>query len=230
MIVAIHQPNYVPWCGFFAKMHACDVFVFYDDAQMTKNSYINRCLINNQGRKAWLTVPAKFSFGDNINEVIISDERWKQKHIQTLRSVYGRTTFFKEVFGLIEPIYLNAGNSLAQTNMSFLRVLAAYLGLSCRFGLSSSIPTDTSSDDRLIDICRALGADTYISGKGGDNYQDHNKFKTAGINLEVKSYTPISYDQTIDSFMPGLSIMDALFHLGKSTINLLKYTAASGEE
>ncbi len=72
MKVAIHQPNYAPWCGFFAKMNACDVFVFYDDAQMTKNSYINRCLINNQGRQTWLTIPVSFKLGDKINQVIIS--------------------------------------------------------------------------------------------------------------------------------------------------------------
>jgi len=204
-------------------MHACDIFVLYDDAQMTKNSYINRCLINNQGRQAWLTVPVKFNFGDLIKQVVISDERWKHKHIQTLRSVYGRTPFFKEVFGLIEPIYLSAGNSLAQINMDLIRVIAAYLGLSCRFELSSSILSDKSSDDRLIDICRALGADTYVSGKGGDNYQDHNKFKTAGISLEVKSYMPIAYDQKTDSFMPGLSILDALFHKGKKSVELLAY-------
>jgi hypothetical protein len=74
-----------------------------------------------------------------------------------------------------------------------------------------------------------LGAVTYISGKGGDNYQDHFKFKMAGINLEVKTYKPIPYDQKTDLFMPGLSIMDALFNLGKSTINLMNYSAASGE-
>jgi len=221
--VAIHQPNYAPWCGFFAKMNACDVFVFYDDAQMTKNSYINRCLINNQGRQTWLTIPVSFKLGDKINQVIISDDRWKHKHMQTLRSVYGRTPFFKEVFGLIEPIYLNTGNSLSQLNMNLIRVVAAFLELSCQFELSSSIPSDNSSDDRLIDICRALGAGNYISGKGGDNYQDHNKFKTAGINLVVKTYTPMPYDQKNDSFLPGLSILDALFHVGKNAVDLLAY-------
>ncbi len=229
MRVAIHQPNYAPWCGFFAKMHACNVFVFYDNAQMTKNSYINRCLINNQCRQAWLSVPVRFNLGDKINQVIIADERWKNKHIQTIRSVYGRTPFFKEVFGLIEPIYLNAGDSLALTNMNIIREIANYLGLSCRFELSSSFSSDKTSDDRLIDICHELGAVTYISGKGGDNYQDHFKFKMAGINLEVKTYKPIPYDQKTDLFMPGLSIMDALFNLGKSTINLMNYSAASGE-
>ena len=223
MIVAIHQPNYAPWCGYFSKMRACDVFVFYDDAQMTKNSYINRCLMNNQGRQSWLTVPVRFNLGDKINQVIVSDVRWKHKHIQTLRSVYGRAQFFKEVFGLIEPIYLNSGNSLSQINISIIRFIANYLGLSCRIVLSSSIPSEKSSDDRLIDICRALGADTYVSGKGGDNYQDHEKFKKAGVNLEVKSYKSIPYDQKNDSFMPGLSILDALFHSGKETVELLTY-------
>ena len=223
MRVAIHQPNYAPWCGFFAKMNACDIFVFYDDAQMSKNSYINRCLINNQGRQAWLTVPVRFKFGDKINEVVISDGRWAKKHLQTLRSVYGRTPFFKEIFILIEPIYLNSDISLAKTNMALIRTIASYLGISCQFKLSSSMPSDKSSDDRLIDICRALSADTYISGKGGENYQNHDKFKVAGIRLEVKSYTPIPYKQNTDTFIPGLSILDALFNIGKKAIEILEY-------
>jgi len=223
MRVAIHQPNYIPWCGFFAKMCACDLFVLYDDAQMTKNSYINRCLINNQGQQAWLTIPVSFHLGDKINEVVISNSRWRKKHIQTMHSVYGRATFFKEIFDLLEPIYLSTNNLLVRTNIDLISAIAGYLGLPCQVELSSSFPSDKTSDDRLIDICHTLGASTYISGKGGDNYQDYDKFKAAGIALEVKTYRPISYYQKSETFVPGLSIMDALFNLGKKTVDLLVY-------
>ncbi|MFA7709772.1 MAG: WbqC family protein [Candidatus Neomarinimicrobiota bacterium] len=223
MKVAIHQPNYMPWCGFFAKMNACNIFVLYDNAQMSKNSYINRCHILNQGRKTWLTVPVCFSLGEIINEVEFADERWRYKHIQTLRSVYGRNAFFKEVFRLIEPILLKKTTSLAQLNMELISTISAYLGISSQIKLSSSIKSEKQSDDRLIDICQTLGADTYISGKGGDNYQNHNKFKTANINLEVQTYNPISYDQNNNHFISGLSILDALFRMGQKTKDLLRY-------
>ena len=84
MIVAIHQPNYIPWSGYFYKILKSDVFIFLDDAQYTKNSFINRNRIKTPTGEAWLTVPVKASLTDKINEVVYADAQWKKKHIKSL--------------------------------------------------------------------------------------------------------------------------------------------------
>ena len=227
MTIAIHQPNYAPWCGYFAKMAHCDVFVFLDDAEMSKGSYTPRCQIRNGPVAQWLSVPTTFSLGQKINEVRCANAKWPQQHLKTFQASYGRCPFFAEIMGLLEPVYATAGAFLSPFNIELIRVIAQYLGLSCRFVLASTLGTDARSDDRLIEIVRQLGGDSYLSGKGGQNYQDPRKFADAGIELVVRSYSPIAYAQRHGPFVAGLSLLDGLFHLGANTKSLLHYQASS---
>jgi hypothetical protein len=224
MILAAHQPNYAPWVGYFAKMRACDVFVFLDDVAMpSRGNYVTRVLIDGPGEPKWLSVPVHYEPGDRIIDVHLADAKWSRKHLGTLRTVYGRSRYFKEVFALLEPLYAEPGTSLAECNMRMVRAIAGYLQLSCRFEKSSDLQPEGQSDDRLISLARLVGADTYVSGKGGQNYEDPAKFSAAGIRLETNIYTPIPYDQGGESFVPGLSVLDALFHLGRDAIQVMKY-------
>jgi hypothetical protein len=225
MRLAIHQPNYAPWCGYFAKMRQSDIFVFLDDAQMPgKQSYVYRTRIRKDRDKTqWLSVPTRFGLGDPIQEVQFADPKWPSAHMGKLRAVYARCPYFKEVLALLEPLYNDPGRYLSPFNQSMIRGIADYIGLKCRFELSSQLRPEGRGDDRLISLARIFGADTYMSGKGGQNYQNPAKFAAAGIKLEIQSYFPIPYDQVQGEFLPGLSILDALFHLGKRTIDLLEY-------
>jgi hypothetical protein len=221
--VAIHQPNYAPWCGYFAKMRECDIFIFLDDAQMTSQSYVYRCAVRRDQDMQWLSIPTNSQPRAPIHEVRFHGEQWARKHIGTLRAIYGRCPFFKEVFAILEPLYQNPGTTLGKFNMHVNQSIAAYLGLSCRFEVSSSLQPEGLGDDRLISLARRVGADTYISGKGGQNYQSPAKFAAAGIVLEAHEYRPMPYIQHHGAFVPGLSILDALFHLGREAIHLLDY-------
>jgi hypothetical protein len=227
MRVAIHQPNYAPWCGYFAKMAAADVFVFLDDAQMPGGqSFVYRCAIRGQGGPQWLSVPVKRSLTSRIDEVGFGDPRWAGKHVKTLRSIYGRAPHFGEVMELLEPLYGSPGASLAELNIRLITAIAGYLGLRCRFERASRFAAAGTSDDRLIELARRAGATTYVSGKGGQNYQDPEKFAAAGIALEVRVYRPIAYPQIHGGFLPGLSVLDALFHLGPEAAGLMRYDEA----
>lgn len=224
MRVAIHQPNYAPWCGYFAKMNCCDVFVFLDDAQMPGGqSYVYRTQVRSTNQGQWLSIPTRFRLGDLIHDVRFADTRWPTKHLGTLRALYGRSPHFKEVYQMLQPLYEEPGEFLALFNQRFIRVVADYLGLRCRFEVSSHLPCHGFGDDRLISLVQGLAADTYVSGKGGQNYQHPDKFSAAGIKLEVRSYAPVFYQQMQSGFLPGLSILDALFNLGKSSIHVLIY-------
>lgn len=224
MIAAIHQPNYAPWCGYFAKMRSCDIFVFLDDVQMpSRGNYVSRALISGQSEPKWLSVPVHFKPGDRIADVRIADGNFSRKHLGSLRAVYSRSSYFREVFSLLESHYAEPGNSLADFNMGLIRAIARYLKLPCRFERSTALRPQGESDDRLISLTQLVGADTYLSGKGGQNYQDPAKFCAANIKLDVRTYVPIPYAQNSDNFTPGLSIFDVLFHLGPAAVDILAY-------
>ncbi|MBE3133929.1 MAG: WbqC family protein [Acidobacteria bacterium] len=214
-LVGIHQPNYLPWCGYFAKSRAVDVFVFLDDAQMPGGqSYVSRTRIAGAGGPEWLTVPVERHLDEPIQAVRFAQGPWTRKHLGTLRARYGRRPHFKAVFERFEPLYACPGEHLAQFNMTLIASIWQYLGLHPVFQMSSQWGVEGASDDRLINLVRALGGTVYVSGKGGANYQDPRKFEAAGIRLEVQEYRPVPYDQGREPFEPGLSIVDLLFNVG----------------
>lgn len=223
MKVAIHQPNYLPWCGYFAKMSACDVFVFLDDAQMSKGSYVSRTKIRSKGGPQWLTVPTSVHDRPIIADVAIAGGDWTKKHVATIRQTYSKAPYFDEVMAILEPAYQATAANLSQHNRRLIAAISDYLGLGCRQYLSSSFDIQNSSDDRLIELIQKVGGTHYISGRGGANYQDPGKFKAAGIELEVCEYSPIPYDAPRYPFVPGLSIVDTLFIRGKAARDLLRY-------
>jgi len=229
MRIAIHQPNYIPWCGYFAKMRSCDVFVFLDDAEIsTSQSYVYRSKVRNETGPLWLSVPTRRKLHDLILGVRFADSKWSQKHLNKLHAFYHKCFYFDEVYAFLAPIYQETGDTLADFNVRMIRKIADYLGLGCRFERSSFLMADGLRDDRHISLARIIGANTYLSGKGGQNYQDPAKFAEAGIELDVRTYTPIPYKQIHGDFIAGLSILDALFHLGRDTIQILEYSSHNG--
>ena len=217
MIVAIHQPNYLPWLGYFYKMAQSDAFVFLDDAQFSKNSYINRTRILGPSGARWLTVPVSYRFGDSISGVRPADADWRSGHLDTLLTCYRSARCFRAVWPERQGLYDRIpGGDLGSVNRRLVEGLATRLGISCRFEASSQFATDSlSSDDRLVALVAGFDPQgTYLSGRGGAGYQDPAKFMAAGIELRYTDFEHPSYDQGGSDFVGGLSIVDAVFHLG----------------
>lgn len=229
-VVAIHQPNYAPWCGYFAKMMHCDVFIFLDDAQMPGGqSFVYRTKIGSEAGPRWLSVPTRYHLGDAISKVHFADYKWSQKHLNTLKGNYAKAPFFKEVWSIIAPLYEVEASSLSDFNQSMIVALAGYLNIPCKILRSSDLTHAGVSDDRLITSVLAVGGTCYLSGKGGQNYQDPAKFSAAGIDLDVRAYLPRAYRQIHGEPILGLSILDAVFNLGKEAADLLKYDSPTLE-
>lgn len=227
MKIAIHQPNYIPWCGFFAKMLACDTFVLLDDAEMPGGqSYVYRTQVWNGSKVQWLSIPTSYHLGDSISSVVFADRFWPRKHFNTLANAYARCAYRGKILAAIEPVYREPGGELAEFNIRLIRTVMQYLGITKPLVRSSSLELSETGDDRLIAICRALEAREYLSGKGGTKYQDPEKFARAGIHLDVQEYQPASYKHVSGQDLRGLSVLDALFHLGPETIHLLNYERA----
>lgn len=225
MRVAVHQPNYAPWCGYFAKMLVSDVFVFFDDVQLPQGrSYVSRAKVaKGKDGEQWLTVPVSKSGTPAINEVRLADPGFAAKHLSTLRHGYARTPYLSEVLDLVAPVYDRAGESLAELNMDLIRTVADYLGWQGTFALSSERPSELKADERIADLVSAAGGTTYVSGAGGQNYQTEQTYTERGVSLEVRTYQPVEYERSGWPWVPGLSVLDALFHLGRDARDALRY-------
>lgn len=218
-VVAIHQPNYLPWLGYFHKIAQADVFVFLDDVQFSKNSFTNRVKVMSPGGPKWLTQPVSFHFGDPIGAVRPARPDWAAAHLETLRQYYRKAPAFRAVHeDLAATVGALPGDAdLAAINRALVEAVAGRLGLTCRFVTSSSLALagDVASDDRLVEIVAAVApGGAYLSGKGGAKYQDPDKFAAAGLGFRYTDFAHPVYDQGRASFEPGLSILDAAYRLG----------------
>lgn len=228
-LVAIHQPNYLPWLGYFNKINMADIFVFLDDVQFSKGSYTNRVQIISRERPRWLSVPVRVSFGDKIQEIYPANPHWPSEHLRILEQTYGPAPAFREVWPSISKIIqAQKTEDLASINIRLVCDMARHLGLRCDFRRSSTLQVASSADERLVEIIQKIApGGTYLSGKGGAKYQNPNRFREAGLGFLYSNYSPAVYPQNAGShtgtFMHGLSVLDAVFHLGwEATSNLAK--------
>jgi len=226
MIVAIHQPNYLPWLGYFYKVAQADKFILLDDAQYSKNSYINRARIKTPQGERWLTIPVKTAgqFGQTIASMKTDmRQNWPEKHLKTLAANYRRAPYFEEVIALLNSTYLAVTDDtlLGELNIELIRSVCNYLDLRTELARATELGVTTLSTQRLVDISVALGGTQYLSGKGGLKYQDANLFAENGIALRYSDFEAAVYAQQWGEFVPGLSTIDALMNLGKNAVNLL---------
>jgi hypothetical protein len=214
--VAIHQPNYMPWLGFFAKMAQCDVFVLLDDAKFSKNNIINRVKILGTGEPRWLTLPVSASSESAISSVTISQKDWRRRHLSLLRNTYASAPHFREFWPELQGWFEAAPEAdLARVNGHFIAMIAGRLGLGARIVAAGTLGIEGKADDRLVAIVSSLApGGVYVSGHGAVAYQDPRKFAAAGIALDYYRFRHPEYDQRQSPFRPGLSALDAVFHLG----------------
>lgn len=214
VVVAIHQPNYIPWAGYFYKILKSDKFVFLDNVQYTKNSFINRNRIKGPNGTQWLTIPVTIKFGDAINNAIFADDRWAIKHMKTLDGCYSKSLYYESFRPGLQKLYKYTYSNIAELNIKLINEISSWLKLRCEFYLASEITTKSQSDERLIEIVKELNGRIYLSGKGGAKYQDEKKFNESNIDLKYYDFIPPVYSQVWGEFIPGLSILDLLFNVG----------------
>ena len=225
MIVSIHQPNYLPWSGFFHKMSMCDQFVLLDNVPFSKNSYQNRCKIKtSQGTNKWLTVPVLMSghFGQATNLVQIDKRsRWASKHWRTIKQNYSRAPFFDVLAECIKSVYHADWDLLGDLNVELITRIAKVLRIATPLVRATSIGVEGRRSDLLYSICQSLGASEYLSGPSGRNYLDVQVFTAHGIKVTYHSFTPPTYPQLYGDFIPGLSVSDLLANCGPASQDLV---------
>ncbi|HOC02761.1 MAG TPA: WbqC family protein [bacterium] len=219
IIIGIHQPNFLPWLGYFYKITKSDIFVLLDNVQYTKNSFINRNKIKTSQGDHWLTVPVSFKFGDLIKDVTIDNNiDWRKKHLKTFELNYKKAPHFDEIYNFLERVYYKKEwIFLADFNIELIVEICCFLDMNKKFIKASSLNILGKSTDLLINIVKNLNGDIYLSGKGGQQYQDESKFNKENIKLIYSDFKHPVYRQLWGEFIENLSIIDILFNLGKES-------------
>lgn len=227
IVVAIHQPNYIPWAGYFYKLLKSDIFVFLDDAQYTKNSFINRNRIKGSQGEQWITIPIRFKLGQAINQVEFADSRWYVKHQKSFDTCYKKAPYYEQYRDELLHLLSSNHRNLSELNIKVIEKVSNWLNITCEFVLSSQLGIESKSDDRLVDIVKKVGGRVYLSGTGGAKYQNEDKFNQNKITLKYYDFLPPVYPQIWGDFIPGLSILDLLFNCGPRAKNFIENSGAN---
>ncbi|MEY4937035.1 MAG: hypothetical protein RIS64_3394 [Bacteroidota bacterium] len=222
--VAIHQPNFLPWLGYFSKIAAVESFIFFDAVSLSNGkTWTSRTQILVNGETQWLSVPIVRSgrTQQRIYEVELLDfaRNW-QKMLQSIRHAYHRTAYFKEIFPFLEHFNANCFTLLADFNVYFIELISRQLGCNTIFHRASSklelLENNALKTDYIIDTCKAFEIKYYIAGKGGSLlFLELEKFEKAGIQIDFHTFTQSIYFQyNTPTFVNGLSIIDVLMNCG----------------
>lgn len=227
-VVAIHQPNFFPWLGYFNKIARSDVFIFLDDVQYPKTGgvWCNRVKMLLAGEARWVTAPIRRAFHGvaPINGIEWADEQpWRAKLLKTLQANYAKTPHYRETMAWLEPLILLPEGGLARYNMAVIQAIAERIGLGHEHCVaSSSLGGQGQASELLIDLTRKVGGNCYLCGGGAAGYQDDEAFAAAGLGLCYQSFVHPVYTQSgAREFVPGLSVLDALMNLGFEDVRRL---------
>ena len=218
VIVGIHQPNFIPWIGYFSKIYQSDIFIFLDDVQFIKtgSNYTNRVAINMHGTPHYITIPIKRGSGvQKISNTQFLDEKWKKKVIGTLQANYAKSPYFSEHKDFVWELINFKADNLATYNIHAIEAISKALNFNTKFIQSSTFNLVSTSTQRLIDLIHQVDGKIYISGEGGDEYQEHTMYKEANIDVIYNKIPHFTYAQpNAKEYVAGLSIIDSIFNIG----------------
>jgi len=225
MILAAHQPCYLPKLSFFYKMTQADVFVLTDDFQYTTHNFINRTQIKTVDGAAWLTVPVltKGHRSESIRETLIdSSQNWQRKHWRTLSVNYTYSAYFEQYVDFFEEVYLSRKwKYLIDLNLELIEFVKRLLKLSTKIVLSSDLNLKDKGSILLAKMPTALDCTTYLVERKFENYLDRKLFSEKEIGLKFFSFRPPEYYQLFGNFASGLSIVDIIFNEGTDSRELI---------
>lgn len=221
MRLAIMQPYFMPYIGYWQLLSAVDCFVLYDNIQYTKKGWINRNRFLLNGRDELFSVPLKkdSEYLDVVQRKVSEDFN-RQKLLNQLDASYKRAPFYKIVFPLVAKIINAEQCNLFEYIHHSISLTANYIGITTPVVVSSKIAIDHSlrGEDKVVALCKAMGADVYINAIGGQVLYSKAKFDVHGIALQFIKTRQISYPQFTEPFVPCLSIIDVLMFNSKKTI------------
>jgi len=222
-LITIHQPNFLPWPGFFHKWMLADAMVLLDTVQYEKNDWLNRNRIKTAQGAQWVTAPVRYHYPQKINDVPIADQRWVRKACSSIEQSYAKAPYFATYWPPVREILQHSHDMLSDLNVALIRVLGEALGYDAPLYLASDLGVDsTDPTERLIGLCTALHGDGYLSGREGRTYLQQERFDQAGLTLNFQQVEPPVYPQLYGDFVSHLSVLDVLFNTGTDASELIR--------
>ena len=229
MILSCHQPQYLPWLGYFDKIYRSDIFVFLDQVQYKEREFQNRNRVRTKEGWMWLTVPvmSKGLGRQKISNVRIDNTLpWARKHWSSLKACYSQAPFFKTYNAFFEDLYSRHWDRLSDLNVEIINYLLREFNIGTKINYESAVGSSQCSTGRIIELCQKLKADTYLSGQGGKDYLEEEKFSAAGIKLVYQEFSHPRYRQVYATtgmeFIPNLAAVDLLLNEGAAGGKILK--------
>jgi hypothetical protein len=222
MIIAIHQPHYLPWLGYFDKMVKADKFIILDDVQLTARSPMQRNkFIDRRGREALLSVDLykKNYLEKKTRDIKLNYEgKWNKKHERFLLLNYNKHPYFDEIWPVIEKVFQQIYDYLLDMEMDITTIMRSFLDIHTPIIMQSGLPYDigAKNKDLMLDLCKCAGATVYLSGKGAKSYMNDDSFNDVGIQVLYQEFSYPEYEQMNSPrlFVPNLSALDLLFNCG----------------
>jgi hypothetical protein len=217
--IAIIQPFYIPWKGYFDIINDSDEFILYGDVRYTEHSWLNRNQIKTPGGAQWITIPVrtKGRYEQAIDSAELVDSKWAKKHFNTIQSFYSKAPFWKKYKEFLHELYILAEREthISKINEWFLREICKLLSITTEIKLSNEYPLTSGKTEKLLDMCLQAKATRYISGSVAKDYIDPTQFEVAGIELIWKDYSSYpEYPQLHGDFLNSVSVIDLLLNVG----------------
>ena len=227
MKIAISQPTYLPWIGYFDLMDQVDTFVYLDCVQFEKQSWHHRNRIKTPAGLLWLTVPVQIHgrFGQLIKDVEIRQVDFWQKHLRSVEVHYRRSPYFETYFPpLLRFFEQHESSSLCELNIALLTWMMTALTVQKPTVIASTLQVEGKKSGLLVNICRKLGADEYLSPIGSAEYllDDMQLFNESGISVRFQHYQHPEYRQLFRPFVPYASALDLLFNEGPGAMDIIR--------
>lgn len=225
MIIATHQPIFLPWPGFFYKGLRADTLVLLDQVQFPLGrGWMTRNRLKSGQGELWLRVPVwkKGRGKQNIAKVEIhSDPHWRPKHLQSLRQHYAHAPYLADHLPALEAIYARPYLCLRDLNGALIQYLWQALGLKSTCRLQSDLGVSGQGTELLVSLCRALNADTYVALPPAEKHLEAEKFNACGIKLLFAPFRPPIYPQLWGDFRYNLSVLDLLLNCGPKSLEII---------
>ena len=224
--LAIVQSNYIPWKGYFDLINMVDEFILFDVVQYTRRDWRNRNIIKTPSGLRWLTIPVevKGKYLQKIHEAKVSDPGWAKKHWSMIVHNYAKAKCFREYRDQFELLYLGCTETyLSEINYRFISEICRLLNIKTRISWAMDYPFVEGKNERLISLCKATGANHYVSGPSAKAYMDEPMLEAEGIRLSYMEYSgyPV-YTQLHGNFEHGVSILDLIFNEGSAAPRFMK--------
>jgi hypothetical protein len=223
---AIVQSNYIPWKGYFDLINTVDEFILLDDVQYTRRDWRNRNIIKTASGVRWITIPVevKGKYTQKICDTRVSDPKWGEKHWAMIVQSYAKARCFRQIAPVLEPCFLEGDEQyLSRINFRFISTICGLLDIKTRLSWSSDYEHDEGKNERLISLCKRVGAAHYVSGPSARDYMDMDLWRCSDIAvsfIDYGGYPP--YAQLYGEYQHGVTILDLLFSEGSDARRFMK--------